>query len=105
MATRKRHSKPQFVIPEDVESRETSGWTFRTEEAREEPPCAEVKPEEPAAAEKPAAKTNDSLLPTGAMENGMKAFSYGFMAMGQMMLFSIRVATMPWTLATQILRR
>ncbi|MFN0166751.1 MAG: hypothetical protein ACKV22_10000 [Bryobacteraceae bacterium] len=101
MTTRKRHSKPQFVIPEEVEKQDTSGWTYRTEE--KPPVAAAVKPVEAPAAKAPA-KSSSSLF-DGPIKSGMRAVSYGIMAGGVMLLFSFQVAILPMTAVSKLIRR
>jgi hypothetical protein len=101
MGTRKRHSKPQFVIPEEVEKQDTSGWTYRTEE--KPPVAATLKPVETPAAEAPE-KSSSSLF-GDPMMSGMRAFSYGIMAGSQILLFSFQMAILPMTAVSKLIRR
>jgi len=93
MATRKRHAKPQFVIPEEVAAPAPSGWAFRTGEPAGSPP-------RPAAPASPA-----RVFGRNPVETGMRAFSYSMMAAGQFLLFSVQLAAMPLTLAASLVRR
>ena len=100
MATRKRHSKPQFVIPEEVEKQDTSGWTYRTEE---KPPAAEAaKPVETVATD--SAEPSSTLFDS-PIKSGMRALSYGIMAGGAMLLFSFQLAILPMTAVSKLIRR
>lgn len=94
MATRKRHAKPQFVIPEEVAAPAPSGWAFRTGEPAASPPPQPASPAPPA-----------RLFGRNPVESGMRAFSYSMMAAGQFLLFSLQLAAMPLTVATSLVRR
>lgn len=101
MGTRKRHSKPQFVIPEEVEKQDASGWTYRTEDRPAAP--AAPKPVERTAT-RPESTSSSSLF-SDPMKSGMRALSYGMMAVGETLMFSFQVATLPMTVVANFIRR
>jgi hypothetical protein len=96
MATRKRHNKTQFVIPEEVQGAVETGWTFKTD--------AIPKAATPIAAPMQAPATLPATLMDNPLESGMRAMSYSFYALYEMILFSTRVATMPLTIAGRMFR-
>lgn len=92
MATRKRHNKTQFVIPEDVQGAAETGWTYKTNPAQAR---IEVKAEPP-----------QQQMPgmENPMESGMRAMTYSLYALAEMVLFTTRMVTMPVTVASRMFR-
>lgn len=82
MATRKRHIKTQFVIPEEVQAPVQTGWTYKTD-ASQQP------------------RRSAPLLP---LESGLRALTYGAYAVSEMFVFTMQVATLPVTIAGRMFR-
>lgn len=94
MAPRKRHSKTQFVIPEEVQvAAGSSGWTYKTEPAPTAKPAAPLMlPPTPRASVNP-------------VESGVRAFTYSVYAFSEMLVFTMGMIAMPVAIAGRMFRR
>jgi len=99
MASRKK-PKPQYTVPEEVESTPQSGWVYRTAEAA---PASEPKPA-PAPAKKTPVSSATSLA-SGVIETGVQTLAYSFAAMGHALLFTTKVMALPWSMTAKLIGR
>ncbi|MGH9720780.1 MAG: hypothetical protein ACRD8O_11255 [Bryobacteraceae bacterium] len=91
----KKKPKPQFEIPEDVKTPSGSGWVYQSDE-RAAPPRRRTAPTPP-----PRPHVPSSL---GIVDAGSQVVVHGVAALGNIVLFTTRVVTMPLNVAMRLLR-
>jgi hypothetical protein len=97
MPSKKKH-KPQFEIPEDVQAPSGSGWVYQSDEPAAPPPGRTAHAPEPRS---PRLQASSNL---GIVDAGTEVVVHGVATIGNIVLLTTRVVTMPWSVALRLMR-